>query len=76
MSFKITQKLSKLWGVEYLYVLEKCYNSMSNNNFEEFQRKIIKNWREEIPDKTILLQDATCYEVYIRFPTDPGRRCG
>jgi hypothetical protein len=39
-------------------------------NFEEFQRKIIENWRDEIPDKTILLQDATCYEVYIRFPTD------
>ena len=45
-------------------------------NFEEFQRKIIENWRDEIPDETILLQDATCYEVYIRFPTDPGRRCG
>ena len=39
-------------------------------NFEEFQRKIIENWRNEIPEKTILLQDATCYEVYIRFPTD------
>ena len=39
-------------------------------NFEEFQRKIIENWRNEIPDKTILLQDVTCYEVYIRFPTD------
>jgi transposase, IS5 family len=39
-------------------------------DFEEFQSKIIENWKEEIPDKNVLLQDATCYEVYIRFPTD------
>jgi transposase, IS5 family len=39
-------------------------------NFEEFQRKIIENWKQEIPDKNVLLEDATCYEVYIRFPTD------
>jgi len=39
-------------------------------DFEEFQRKIIENWKEEIPDKNVLLEDATCYEVYIRFPTD------
>ena len=39
-------------------------------DFEEFQRKIIENWKQEIPDKNLLLEDATCYEVYIRFPTD------
>jgi len=39
-------------------------------DFEEFQYKIIENWKDEIPDKNILLEDATCYEVYIRFPTD------
>jgi transposase, IS5 family len=39
-------------------------------NFEAFQLKIIENWKEEIPDKNVLLEDATCYEVYIRFPTD------
>ena len=44
-------------------------------NFEEFQNKIIENWKGEIPDKNVLLEDATCYEVYIgrrtaRFPTD------
>lgn len=45
-------------------------------DFEEFQHKIIENWKDEIPDKNILLADATCYEVYIRFPTDSERRCG
>jgi hypothetical protein len=39
-------------------------------DFEEFQHKIIENWKDEIPDKNILFEDATCYEVYIRFPTD------
>ena len=45
-------------------------------DFEEFQHKIIENWKDEIPDKNILLEDATCYEVYIRFSTDSERRCG
>ena len=39
-------------------------------DFKEFQDKIIGNWKGEIPDKNVLLEDATCYEVYIRFPTD------
>ncbi len=39
-------------------------------DLEEFQRKIIENWKGEIPDQNVLLEDATCYEVYIRFPTD------
>lgn len=39
-------------------------------DFEEFQCKIIENWKQEIPNKNVLLEDATCYEVYIRFPSD------
>jgi hypothetical protein len=45
-------------------------------NLEEFQSKMVENWKEELPEKHVMLTDATCYEVYIRFPTDPGRRCG
>ena len=44
-------------------------------DFEKFQNKIIGNWKDEIPDKNVLLEDATCYGVYIRrrtarFPKD------
>jgi hypothetical protein len=39
-------------------------------DFEAFQGKIIENWKEEIPDKNVLLEDATCYEIHLRFPTD------
>ena len=34
-------------------------------------RKILINaWKGELPHKNMLLMDATCYEVNIRFPTD------
>ncbi|MEA5261062.1 transposase [Arcicella aquatica] len=35
-----------------------------------FQSVMINNWKGEIPDKNVLLMDATCYEVYLRIPTD------
>lgn len=34
------------------------------------QKVLISGWKAEIPDKNAVLMDATCYEVYIRFPTD------
>lgn len=39
-------------------------------DLEDFQSKMVENWKEELPEKHVLLADATCYEVYIRFPTD------
>ncbi len=35
-----------------------------------FQSVMINSWKAEIPDKNVLLMDATCYEVYLRIPTD------
>lgn len=35
-----------------------------------FQSVMINHWKAEIPDKNVLLMDATCYEVYLRIPTD------
>lgn len=35
-----------------------------------FQSSMINNWKAEIPDKNVLLMDATCYEVYLRILTD------
>lgn len=34
------------------------------------QKVLISAWKAEIPDKNAVFMDATCYEVYIRFPTD------
>ena len=41
-----------------------------NIDFEVFQKSMINHWKLEIPDNKVALMDATCYEVYIRFPTD------
>jgi hypothetical protein len=35
-----------------------------------FQQTLITNWKQEIPDKQVVLMDAACYESHIRFPTD------
>ena len=34
------------------------------------QKVLVSAWKKEIPDKNVLLMDATCYEVHMRFPTD------
>lgn len=39
-------------------------------DLEAFQQALITNWKPELPDKQVVLMDATCYESYIRFPTD------
>jgi hypothetical protein len=39
-------------------------------DLEVFQQTLIANWKHEIPDRQVVLMDATCYESYIRFPTD------
>lgn len=35
-----------------------------------FQSVMINSWKAEFPNKNVLLIDATCYEVYLRIPTD------
>lgn len=80
-----------VWAIQMFYGVLLSDNEMIKNNyfvlnvqeylgkyidFEAFQHKIIENWKNEIPDRNILLEDVTCYEVYIRFPTDLERRCG
>lgn len=41
-----------------------------NVDMAAVQKVLISVWKGEIPDKNAVLMDATCYEVYIRFPTD------
>ncbi|WP_254411660.1 transposase [Dyadobacter diqingensis] len=47
----------------------RCYLGR-NVDMIEVQKVLIKAWKKEIPDKNVLLMDATCYEVHLRFPTD------
>lgn len=39
-------------------------------DFEDFQTELLDHWKVEIPNKNVASADATCYEVYMRYPTD------
>lgn len=41
-----------------------------NVDMQTFQKVMISSWKKDIPDENVVLMDATCYEVHIRFPTD------
>lgn len=39
-------------------------------DWEELQGILLNHWKRDMANTHILLEDATCYESYIRFPTD------
>ena len=41
-----------------------------HTDWQELQDVLIKHWKRDMNNTHVLLMDATCYESYIRFPTD------
>lgn len=39
-------------------------------DWQQVQSVLINHWKSDINNQHVLLMDATCYESYIRFPTD------
>lgn len=39
-------------------------------DWQELQEVLIKHWKRDMNNTHVLLMDATCYESYVRFPTD------
>lgn len=39
-------------------------------DLDTFQTILVTHWKDEIPDINSITVDATCYESYIRYPTD------
>ena len=39
-------------------------------NYESFQKILAQSWSEDLDHKEISMQDATCYETSMRYPTD------
>ena len=39
-------------------------------DWEELQHILIRHWKRDMENTHVLLMDATCYESYVRFPTD------
>jgi len=37
---------------------------------EELQKCLVRAWKDELKDKKSNISDATCYESYVRYPTD------
>ena len=38
--------------------------------WERLQEVLTSHWKHDVNNTHVLLMDATCYESYIRFPTD------
>jgi len=45
------------------YIEEHC-------EWEKIQSVLLEHWKRDVDNSHVLLMDATCYESYIRFPTD------
>lgn len=41
-----------------------------HTDWEQVQDVLIRHWKRDMGNTHVLLMDATCYESYIRFPTD------
>ena len=41
-------------------------------DIDKFQTILIKNWKGELENTQMGFSDATCYESYIKYPTDVG----
>lgn len=41
-------------------------------DLEKFQTILINHWKKELENKHMGMCDATCYESYIKYPTDVG----
>ena len=41
-----------------------------HTDWQQLQQILIEHWKRDMNNTHVLLMDATCYESYIRFPTD------
>ena len=41
-----------------------------HTDWQQIQDVLINHWKRDMNNTHVLLMDATCYESYIRFPTD------
>jgi transposase, IS5 family len=82
---KLLERFNTDWAMQMFCGVQLADNEMIRDNafvsnvrtylgknidFEALQKSMITHWKLDIPDRKVALMDATCYEVYIRFPTD------
>jgi IS5 family transposase len=82
---KLLERLNTDWAMQMFCGIQLADNELIRDNafvsnvrtylgkhidLAAFQQTLVNHWKQEISDKQVLLMDASCYEVYIRFPTD------
>lgn len=41
-----------------------------NSDWQQIQKVLLNHWKQDMDNPHVLLMDATCYESYVRYPTD------
>lgn len=82
---KLLECLNTDWRMQYFCGIDLSdFNLIKDNAFvsnvrtyiathfdlDTFQTILVQHWKDEIPDTNSISVDATCYESYIRYPTD------
>ncbi len=82
---KLIERFNTDWGMQLFCGTLLCDNERIRDNAfvsrirsyiarhtcpEKIQSCLFSSWKGELKDSNVLLMDATCYESYIRFPTD------
>ena len=82
---KLLNRLNTDYAMQYFCGIELRNGKMIRDNsfvtnvrsyiskhfdLDTIQSLFVKNWKEEIQEPDTITIDATCYESYIRFPTD------
>ena len=82
---KLLARLNRDWGLQMFCGIQlKAGESIKDPNLiwqtrrfvaqhldiEEFQSILINHWKGDMENKQVGMSDATCYESYIKYPTD------
>jgi|GEM_PF-3874978 len=85
---ELVDRFSTDWGMQLFFgVLLAENESIKDNSFvsrirsclakhvslEQMHQKMLEKWKPNLENSHVMLADATAYESYIRYPTDPGR---
>lgn len=66
-------QLSKFESIKDKDIVGRCRREISLHfDINDFQDILARHWKEHMTDTHILMDDATCFESAIKYPTDVG----
>lgn len=64
-------RIHPLYPLTNIKIISQIRCELSSRlNIERFQEVLATYWKPYLEDLSVLMTDATCYESYIRYPTD------